>query len=100
MSPVRSDAQNKGIVDNLLPTYERLKADRIRADHEVERLTAELAAAEADAQEVFGTTDEAEIAEKITSAQAENTAVVDEFSKLVKDAQTALTRLHNGQAAA
>lgn len=99
MTTARTDAENKRIVDSLLPGYERLKADRIRAEHEVERLTADLAQAEAEAMSVFETTDERQIAEKIAEAQAENSQVVDEFSRLVHDVQASLQRLSTGQAA-
>ena len=50
------DARNGGV-----QSYERLRADRIRAESDVERLTAELAAARAQAREELGTDDEAEI---------------------------------------
>lgn len=96
---VRSDAENKRIVDNLLPSYEQLKAERIRADHEVERLTAELVQAEEAAMATFETVDEEQIARKITEAQAENTQVVDEFSRIITDAQSSLQRLNNGLSA-
>ncbi len=61
-------------LEALQPAYERLRADRIRAESDVERLTAELAAARAQAREELGTDDEAEIRRMIEEARAENAA--------------------------
>ncbi len=80
-------------LEALQPAYERLRADRIRAESDVERLTAELAAARAQAREELGTDDEAEIRRMIEEARAENARRVEDFAQALRAVQDRLSAL-------
>ena len=84
-------------LEALQPAYERLRADRIRAESDVERLTAELAAARAQAREELGTDDEAEIRRMIEEARAENARRVEEFAQALRAVQDRLTALDSAR---
>jgi hypothetical protein len=96
-SPVRQDASNLRRLEEMRATYERLRADRIRAESEVERLTAELGRARESARAAFGTDDEGAIAAMIEAAQARNTALVEEFAGLLRTIETRLKSLGDGR---
>ncbi|TGE01194.1 hypothetical protein [Methylobacterium nonmethylotrophicum] len=80
-------------LEALQPAYERLRADRIRAESDVERLTAELAAARAQAREELGTDDEAEIRRMIEEARADNALRVEAFAQALRAVQDRLDAL-------
>lgn len=84
-------------LEALQPAYERLRADRIRAESDVERLTAELAAARAQAREELGTDDEAEIRRMIEEARAENARRVEAFAQSLRAVQDRLDALDPGR---
>lgn len=66
-------------LDELRPRYERLKADRIRAESEIERLSRELEEARREAREAFGCDDEVSLARLIEETRAENAAHIADF---------------------
>lgn len=74
-------------------TYERLRTERIRAESEVERLTAELERARESARATFGTDDETEIARLIAAAGARNTELVAAFEAAIRDIEARLQAL-------
>ncbi len=76
----RMDSENLKRLEELRPEFERLKAERIRAEGEIARLTRELEASRELARRELGTDDEAEIARMIEDARARNTAAVEEFA--------------------
>lgn len=84
-------------LEALQPAYERLRADRIRAESDVERLTAELASARAQAREELGTDDEAEIRRMIEEARAENARRVEAFAQSLRTVQDRLDALDQGR---
>ncbi|GJD49848.1 hypothetical protein OPKNFCMD_2583 [Methylobacterium crusticola] len=92
-SRTSQDAEALKRLEALQPTYERLRADRIRAESDVERLTAELAAARAQAREELGTDDEAEIRRMIEEARAENARRVEAFAQALQAVQARLAAL-------
>ncbi|ACL61952.1 hypothetical protein [Methylobacterium nodulans] len=80
-------------LEALRPAYERLRADRIRAESDVERLTAELEAARAQAREELGTDDEAAIRAMIEEMRAENARRVEAFAEALRAVQDRLDGL-------
>lgn len=96
---VRTDAENRRLLDSLLPAYEKLKTDRIRTGADVERLEIELAAAEKAAIATFGTADTTELEAMLHEAREKNSQTVDQFAEIVRGAQERIARLNNGQAA-
>ncbi|WP_379136616.1 hypothetical protein [Methylobacterium sp. ID0610] len=80
-------------LETLRPAYERLRADRIRAESDVERLTAELEAARAQAREELGTDDEAAIRAMIEETRAENARRVEAFAQALRAVQDRLDTL-------
>jgi hypothetical protein len=89
----RSDADNLKRLEELRPAYERLRTEAIRAEGDIERLTAELDAARKLARDELGTDDEAAIAGLIAEAHAENTARLEAFGTLVRRLEERLTKL-------
>ena len=79
----RSEGDLKRL-DELRPAFDRLRTERIRAEGEIERLSRELEAAEAEARAAFGTDDEAEIRRLVEAARAENAALVDDFAERLR----------------
>ncbi|MDQ4136260.1 MAG: hypothetical protein M3158_08765 [Pseudomonadota bacterium] len=91
----RAEADTLRQLEELRPAYERLRREAIRAEGDIERLTAELEAARAAAREALGTDDEAEIARLIAVAKAENAARVEAFAALVRGLEGELARLES-----
>jgi ABC-type transporter Mla subunit MlaD len=89
----RRDAETLRRLDETRKAYERLRAERIRAESEVERLSRELEQAREQARAEFGTDDETEIERLIQTAAARNAGLVDEFSALIRDLETRLQTL-------
>lgn len=88
-----SEAEVLKRLDALRPRYERLRADRIRAESDVERLEAELEAARARAREELGTDDEDEIRAMIEAARERSAREVEAFAALVAEIEARLGRL-------
>jgi phage shock protein A len=84
-------------LDEMRKTFDRLRAERIRAEGEVERLTRELEAARIEAKAAFGTDDEGEIEALIGEARARNAALVDEFAALIRGIESKLQSLGDGR---
>jgi hypothetical protein len=86
MNPARARnaSENLKLLDQLRPSFEKLRTERIRADSEIERLEAELAEARALAREELGTDDEDEIRRMIEAMEAENSALVDTFATTLR----------------
>ena len=80
-------------LDELRPRFETLKAERIRAESEVERLGRELEEARRRAREEFGTDDEGEIRRMIEAAEAENAAAVEEFAASLRAVEERIAKL-------
>ena len=93
---VQPDSENLKRLQALRPRFERLKAERIRAEGDIERLTRELAEARRAAREELGTDCEVEIARLIEAAQAENAALVDAFALKIRAVEARLTDLGEG----
>jgi hypothetical protein len=89
----RAEADTLRQLEELRPAYERLRTEAIRAEGDIERLSAELDAARAAARAALGTDDEAEIARLIADARAENTARVEAFGTLVRGLEERLAKL-------
>ena len=92
----RSDSESLKRLEQLRPAYERLRAERIRAEGEIERLARELDEARRLAREELGTDDPAEIRRMIDAAQAENAAAVAQFAETVQAIEARIARLGEG----
>jgi hypothetical protein len=90
---MRTDVENLKRLEELRPAFERLTAERIRAESEIERLTRELDAARRLAREQLGTDDEDEIRRLIEDQRAENTRRVDAFASALKAIDQRLAKL-------
>jgi uncharacterized protein YaaN involved in tellurite resistance len=80
-------------LEEMRKAFDRLKAERIRAEGEVERLTRELDEARALALSEFGTDDERQIQSLIEDAQARNAKLADEFGAALREVETRLKQL-------
>jgi len=80
-------------LDEMRKTFERLRAERIRAEGEVERLMRDLEEARALALAELGTDDEAQIQALIDEAQARNAALAEEFGAALRNVETRLKQL-------
>jgi hypothetical protein len=80
-------------LEEMRKAFDRLKAERIRAEGEVERLTRELEEARALALSEFGTDDERQIQSLIEDAQARNAKLADEFGAALREVETRLKQL-------
>ena len=83
-APTRKDSENLQRLEELRPLYEALKAERIRAESDIERLTRELDEARQSALEQLGTDDEDEIRRMIEAARARNTEAVEAFAATLR----------------
>jgi hypothetical protein len=73
--------------------FDKLRAERIRAEGEVERLTRELEEARGLAKTELGTDDEAEIQRLIETSQTHNAKLIEEFGNALRDVETRLRQL-------
>lgn len=78
------DGESARRLAELRPRFEELRAERIRAESDIERLSRELEKARAEAREAFGTDDEGEIRRMIEAAGAENAARVAGFAETLR----------------
>ena len=83
-APTRKDSENLQRLEELRPLYEALKAERIRAESDIERLTREHDEARQSALEQLGTDDEDEIRRLIEAARARNTEAVEAFAAMLQ----------------
>jgi hypothetical protein len=80
-------------LEELRKTFDRLRAERIRAEGEVERLTRDLEEARALAKSELGTDDEVEIQGLIDEAQARNAKLAEEFGTALREVEARLKQL-------
>ena len=80
-------------LEDMRKTFDKLRAERIRAEGEVERLSRELEEARALALSELGTDDAAEIQKLIEEAQARNAKLAEEFGAALRDVETRLRQL-------
>ena len=92
-SLTRLETDNLRRLEEMRKTFDKLRAERIRAEGEVERLTRELEEARHQAKTEFGTDDEAEIQRLIEAALTENAKLVEDFGATLRDIETRLRQL-------
>jgi hypothetical protein len=80
-------------LEEMRSTFDKLRAERIRAEGEVDRLTRELDRARELARAEFGTDDEAEIQRLIEGALAQNAKLVEDFGTALRDIEARLRQL-------
>jgi 4-alpha-glucanotransferase len=80
-------------LEEMRKTFDKLRAERIRAEGEVERLMRELDEARALAKAELGTDDEAQIQSLIDEAQARNAKLAEEFGVALREVETRLRQL-------
>ena len=80
-------------LEEMRKTFDKLRAERIRAEGEVERLSRELEEVRALALSEFGTDDEGAIQGLIEDAQARNAKLAEEFGDALRDVETRLKQL-------
>jgi hypothetical protein len=80
-------------LEEMRKTFDKLRAERIRAEGEVERLSRELDEARALAKAELGTDDEVQIQSLIEEAQARNAALAEEFGVALREVETRLRQL-------
>jgi hypothetical protein len=89
----RLESDNLRRLEEMRSAFDRLRAERIRAEGEVDRLTRELEQARELAKAEFGTDDEVEIQQLIEGALAQNAKLVEEFGAALRDIETRLKQL-------
>ena len=92
-SLTRLEADNLRHLEEMRATFEKHRAERIRAEGDVERLARELDEARRTAKAELGTDDEAEIERLIESALSQNARLIDEFGAALRDVETRLRQL-------
>jgi hypothetical protein len=80
-------------LEDMRKTFDKLRAERIRAEGEVERLSRELEEARALALSELGTDDAGEIQKLIEEAQVRNAKLSEEFGAALRDVETRLRQL-------
>ncbi len=80
-------------LEDMRKTFDKLRAERIRAEGEVERLSRELDEARELARAELGTDDEAEIQRLIEAALTQNARLAEEFGAALRDVQARLQQL-------
>jgi ABC-type transporter Mla subunit MlaD len=80
-------------LEEMRKTFDKLRAERIRAEGEVERLTRELEDARALALSELGTDDEGQIQSLIEQAQDKNAKLAEEFGASLREVETRLRQL-------
>jgi chromosome segregation ATPase len=92
-SLTRQETDQLRRLEEMRKTFDKLRAERIRAEGDVERLARELEDAKAQAKAELGTDDEAEIQRLIEGALTQNAKLVEEFSSALRDVETRLRQL-------
>jgi hypothetical protein len=92
-SPTRPETDQLRRLEDMRRAFDRLRAERIRAEGEVERLARELEEVRALALSEFGTDDEGTIQSMIEDAETRNAKLVDEFGAELRDVETRLKQL-------
>ncbi len=80
-------------LEEMRKTFDRLRAERIRAEGEVERLTRDLEEARALALSELGTDDAGQIQALIEDAQAKNARLAEEFGAALREVEARLKQL-------
>ena len=80
-------------LEEMRKTFDKLRAERIRAEGEVERLSRDLEEARALALSELGTDDEARIRVLIEDAQAKNARLAEEFGAALREVEARLKQL-------
>ena len=80
-------------LEEMRKTFDRLRAERIRAEGEVERLARDLEEARALALSELGTDDEGRIRILIEDAQAKNAKLAEEFGAALREVEARLKQL-------
>lgn len=93
MSLSRQESDSLKRLEDLRKTFDKLRADRIRAEGEVERLTRDLEEAQQLAKAELGTANEVEIQTLIEEAQVQNAKLLDEFGAALREVETRLQQL-------
>jgi hypothetical protein len=91
LTRLKSDSLRR--LEDLRKTFDRLRADRIRAEGEVERLARDFEEAQKLAKAELGTDDEVEIQSLIEAAIAQNAKLVEEFSAALREVEARLQQL-------
>jgi hypothetical protein len=92
-SHTRLESDSLRRLDDLRKSFDKLRAERIRAEGEVERLTRDLDEARALAKAELGTSDEVEIKNLIEAALAQNAKLVEEFGVALREVEARLQQL-------
>ncbi|WP_201837484.1 hypothetical protein [Microvirga zambiensis] len=92
-SPTRLETDQLRRLEEMRKTFDRLRAERIRAEGEVERLARDLEEARALALSELGTDDEGQIQALIEDAQAKNAKRAEEFSLALREVEARLKQL-------
>ena len=80
-------------LEEMRKTFDRLRAERIRAEGEVERLTRDLEEARALALSELGTDDVGQIQALIEDAHAKNARLAEEFGAALREVEARLKQL-------
>jgi chromosome segregation ATPase len=96
-SQTRLESDNLRRLEDLRKSFDKLRAERIRAEGEVERLTRDLDEARDLAKAELGTSDEVEIKNLIEAALAQNAKLVEEFGTALRDVEARLQQLGDGR---
>jgi hypothetical protein len=89
----RQESDSLRRLEDLRKTFEKLRAEHIRAEGEVERLGRDLEEAQKLAKAELGTDDEGEIQNLIEAAMAQNAKLVEEFGAALRDVEARLRQL-------
>ncbi len=92
-SLTRLESDSLRRLEDLRKTFDKLRAERIRAEGEVERLARDLDDAKALAKNELGTDDEAEIQRLIEQALTQNAKLVEEFGASLREVEARLQQL-------
>jgi len=84
-------------LEEMRKTFDKLRAERIRAEGEVERLARELEEARASAMSELGTDDEAKIQALIEEAQVRNAKLAEDFGAGLREVESRLRQLGDGR---
>ncbi|WP_445501285.1 hypothetical protein [Microvirga sp. G4-2] len=92
-SLTRLESDSLRRLEDLRKTFDRLRAERIRAEGEVERLARDLEEAQKLAKAELGSDDEVEIQNLIEATIAQNAKLVEEFSAALREVEARLQQL-------